>query len=121
MSRGPGKIENAVVTSMLRLVRPTASQLAAVVYEVPEERLSPSQLGSVRRALRRLAERGIVTGETPPAAIVWQLVERHGPASTTAPPQEDAVVHLPIAGSTGTLGLRRVPVGRRRGRAGAEQ
>jgi hypothetical protein len=84
MSRGPGKIENAVEASMRRLVRPTASQLAAAVYEVPEERLTPSQLGSVRRALRRLAERGIVKGEAPPADIIWKLVGRHarGPPST---------------------------------------
>jgi hypothetical protein len=74
VSRGPGKIENAVEASMRRLVRPTASQLAAAVYEVPEERLTPSQLGSVRRALRRLAERGIVKGETPPTSIIWTLV-----------------------------------------------
>ena len=87
MSRGPGKIETAVEASMRRLVRPTASQVAAAVYEVPEEQLSRSQLGSVRRALRRLAERGIVTGEAPPTSIIWKLVGRHARVPATSLPQ----------------------------------
>jgi hypothetical protein len=77
MSKGPGKIENAVKENMQRLVRPTASRLAAAVYEVSEAQLTDAQLGTVRRVLRRLAARGIVEGETPPpAAIVWKLVGR---------------------------------------------
>jgi hypothetical protein len=89
MSRGPGRIEKAVRAALMKVDRSTAIQLAAVAYGLPEAQLARSQVRTVRQALRRLASRGIVTGETPPSAIVWKFVRRRGrlPATERKPPK----------------------------------
>jgi hypothetical protein len=104
-------------------------------------RLTLAQIG-VRRVLRRLASRGMIEPATligQNGATMWRLkkrtVRQHGPNPLTLrrrrkpispmpPPAPapvgapvilgDAAVKLPFAASTRVLGLRRVPVQRRR-------
>jgi hypothetical protein len=117
MSRGPGYVEKTLVANMQRLVRPTTRELAASVFEVPEEALTASQLGSVRRALRRLAARGDVQGSHHRAAPSnWRIAPRLRRPPSAPEPLGEAAQHVPFAGSTRTLGLRRTPVARQRGR-----
>jgi hypothetical protein len=116
MSRGPGAVERAVIESLQHMARPTTSQLAANAYGVSEATLTGIQLGTVRRVLRRLKARGVVRDEVQPAVSRWHLQGRHARAQTVPPPQGDAAVPIPFAGSTQTLAARRVPVSRRRAR-----
>jgi hypothetical protein len=73
MSRGPGRVEQAVITGMRerRLTRTAA--IAAAVYGVEERLLSTAQLVSVRRALRRLAARGEIIEQPPVKESAWRL------------------------------------------------
>jgi hypothetical protein len=73
MSRGPGRVERAIITGMRghRLTRTAA--IAAAVYGVDEARLSAAQLVSVRRALRRLAARGEIVEQPPVKESAWRL------------------------------------------------
>jgi hypothetical protein len=108
-------IEHAVERHLLQLVRPTAGRVAAAVYRTAESALSSYQLGAVRRVLRDLARRGIVTAETTTIdsrnvtmETIWRLAGRHA-LGVTVP------LHVaPPDPTSRMLGLRRVPVSRRR-------
>jgi hypothetical protein len=76
MSRGPGKIESAVLEGVERLSAPSTVTLACYAYGIypgHEADLTPAQLGSVQRALRRLKARGEVVEHVPARASIWRL------------------------------------------------
>lgn len=60
MSRGPGHVERGILEGLRNLGRSSADarELAGYIFEVDRASLTAAQLGSVRRALRRLAMRG---------------------------------------------------------------
>jgi hypothetical protein len=116
MGGGPGTVERAVIASLQRLARPTTLELAASAYGVSQASLTETQLGTVRRVLRRLKARGMVRDEVQPATSRWHLQGRHAHALTVPPALGDATAPAPYAGSTRSLALRRVPVARQRGR-----
>ena len=78
MSRGPGRVEQAVLEGMRedRLTRPAT--VASHVYGVDEAHLSAAQLVSVRRALRRLALRGEIVEDPRIKESGWRLPGERG-------------------------------------------
>lgn len=78
MSRGPGKIERAILDALSQRVRgvsPSTLDLACHVYDVTEVELTLAQIGAVQRALRGLRARGEVVEHVPPKASTWTLAE----------------------------------------------
>jgi hypothetical protein len=74
MSRGPGKVETAVLEGVRRLASPSTATLACYAYNLADEAdLTPAQIGSVQRALRRLKARGEVVEIVPPRSSIWRL------------------------------------------------
>jgi hypothetical protein len=159
MSRGPGVIERRVLECVTEELCLDALQIAAEVFameytserywERDESRLTAAQIGSVRRALRRLAVRGVIErapmfshkgracwrlSATPtrkrrsksagkPAAASRPLPSwRTDPSYATAPTIPGNPDNTaPFAASTRLLGLRRNPVQLRRRRRPADQ
>jgi hypothetical protein len=75
VSRGPGKVELAVIEGIQRMPTPTTYDLACYVYNVGDAAdLTAAQLSSVHRVLHRLKARGDVVERVPPRASVWELV-----------------------------------------------
>jgi hypothetical protein len=141
MSRGPGAIERAILDQLSTYVIRDAHEIARDIYgtyEIGEEiPLTPAQIGSVRRALRRLAKRGVIkpgfyrlTRRTtwelnnPKRGKRWRKSAK--PVETITPPDTPwrpagapiplADAPVPYAASTRVLGMRRTPVALRRQR-----
>lgn len=80
MSRGHGRVERAVIEQVAEapvFKGVSMSQLAAAVYAVDEP--TRSQLVSIRRAVRRLVDEGIVeTYRDPSAASMDRTYQRRG-------------------------------------------
>ncbi len=66
MSRGPGKLQLAVM-ERLGVSAKTLDQLATLVFGVSASTLRPARKSSLRRALRGLARRGLVRPTTDPS------------------------------------------------------
>jgi hypothetical protein len=75
MSRGPGRVEQAIVEGLRAHQITRTAAIAAYVFEVKDEaELTTAQLGSTRRALRRLAARGEIVEVLPVKESAWRLV-----------------------------------------------
>src|SRR5712671_8174409 len=78
MSRGPGKIERAVLDRVAGCYYDDTVTLTSAVFGVDCDRLTAAQLGSVRRVLRRLEARGVVRRlvlRTAEGRILWDVLQ----------------------------------------------
>jgi hypothetical protein len=74
MSRGPGRVEQAVLEAIRAAALTRTAAIAAHAFAVTDEaELTASQLASVRRALRRLAARGDIVEQPPVKESSWWL------------------------------------------------
>jgi hypothetical protein len=97
MSRGPGAIERGVVGALARYGPMDATELAQDIFGLwGTFQLEPTaaQLGSVRRAIRHLAARGVIVEYySGSGRRYWQLPEpekREGQRGRSRAPQESA-------------------------------
>src|SRR5260370_38019669 len=149
MSRGPGKVERAVLDRVAGCYYDDTVTLTSAVFGVDCDRLTAAQLGSVRRVLRRLEARGVVRRlvlRTAEGRILWDVLQprKSAPRKSGAAKKPAAVppivspeenqpldpsraifgnpdANLPFAASTRVLGLRRNPVQSRRRRRPGDQ
>jgi hypothetical protein len=138
MSRGPGRVEQAIVRALRVVGGARAKELAAYVFDTSN--VTAAQLSSVRRALRRLEARRGIAPDSPAGGRLYRLSApaRSGdrvkkttrrtkiPAASDPPrpvgaPIPLADVAVPYPASTRALGIRRNPVAprRRRGEPGS--
>ena len=71
MSRGPGAVERGVLHALARYGPMNATELAQDIFELwgtLELEPTAAQLGSVRRAIRHLAARGVTSNTSAEAA-----------------------------------------------------
>jgi hypothetical protein len=78
MSRGPGRVEQAVLEAVRNAALTRTAAIAAYAFAVKDEaELTASQLVSTRRALHRLADRGDILEVPPVKESAWRPA-RHG-------------------------------------------
>jgi hypothetical protein len=74
MSRGPGKVQRAALTVLEdsvvggHVMPVTAQEIAGRIWDEP----SRSQVGSVRRALNELENRGLVRSRWANRSLLWE-------------------------------------------------
>ena len=87
MSRGPGRVERAIVDGLREHQVTRTTAIAAYVFEVKDEaELTAAQLVSTRRALRRLATRGEIVEVPPAKESAWRLPRARRRNMPTATP-----------------------------------
>lgn len=157
MSRGPGAIEREILDQLKVCGIRDAFEIAVAIFAIKcrdpsliidKSRLTPAQIGSVRRALRRLAKGRVIEPAVwvgPNGRTKWKLAKRtkrvrraattseavparpHPPADLPwrpagAPiPLGNPDAPVPFAASTRVLGLRRHPVQLNRRRRSGDQ